>query len=55
MSGVLAQVVLPLSLFIIMLGMGMTLVADDFKRVLVYPKAVSLGVIGQLVILPNLR
>lgn len=52
MSGVLTEIVLPLSLFLIMLGMGMTLVVDDFKRVLVYPKAVSLGLIGQLVILP---
>lgn len=52
MSGILTEVILPLSLFIIMLGMGMTLVLDDFKRVLVYPKAVSLGLIGQLVMLP---
>ena len=52
MSGVLTTVVLPLSLFIIMLGMGMTLVVDDFKRVLVYPKAVTLGLLGQLAILP---
>lgn len=52
MSGVLTEVILPLSLFIIMLGMGMTLVVDDFKRVVVYPKAVSLGLIGQLLLLP---
>jgi len=52
MSGILTEVVLPLSLFIIMLGMGMTLVLDDFKRILIYPKAVTLGLIGQLVLLP---
>lgn len=52
MTGVLTEVILPLSLFIIMLGMGMTLVIDDFKRVLVYPKAVSIGLIGQLLLLP---
>lgn len=52
MSGTLIEVILPISLFIIMLGMGMTLVADDFKRILIYPKAVSIGIIGQLILLP---
>ena len=52
MSGTLIEVILPISLFIIMLGMGMTLVVDDFRRILIYPKAVSIGVIGQLVLLP---
>lgn len=52
MSGTLTEVILPLSLFIIMLGMGMTLKIEDFKRILVYPKAVSIGLIGQLLLLP---
>jgi len=52
MSGALVQIVLPLSLFIIMLGIGMTLVINDFKRVMIYSRAVSLGMIGQLAILP---
>lgn len=52
MSGTLIEVILPISLFIIMLGMGMTLVTDDFKRILIYPKAVSIGIIGQLILLP---
>jgi BASS family bile acid:Na+ symporter len=51
-SGVLTQVILPLCLFIIMVGMGMSLVLADFSRVLLYPKAVILGLIGQLLILP---
>ena len=37
-----------LALFIIMLGMGLGLTLDDFKRVLVEPKAVILGLIAQL-------
>ncbi len=37
-----------------MLGMGMSLVIDDFKRVLVFPKAVILGLVGQILILPVL-
>lgn len=51
-TSVLTQVILPLCLFIIMLGMGMSLVLTDFSRVLLYPKAVVLGLVGQLLILP---
>ncbi|MBT8143019.1 MAG: bile acid:sodium symporter family protein [Gammaproteobacteria bacterium] len=52
MTSLLTETILPISLFFIMLGMGMTLLVDDFKRVLVYPKAVSIGIIGQLLLLP---
>lgn len=48
----LTSIVLPLALFIIMLGVGLSLVADDFKRVVVYPRAVAVGLINQLVLLP---
>ncbi|MGB3492253.1 MAG: bile acid:sodium symporter family protein [Elainellaceae cyanobacterium] len=51
-SSILTAVFLPLALFIIMLGMGLGLTADDFKRVLVEPKAVALGLIAQLIMLP---
>lgn len=48
----LTSIVLPLSLFIIMLGVGLSLVVDDFKRVALYPKAVAIGLTNQLLILP---
>lgn len=48
----LSTIILAVSLFIIMLGMGLSLVADDFKRVLFYPKAVLVGLVNQLVLLP---
>ena len=51
-SNFLTAVFLPLALFIIMLGMGLGLTLDDFKRVLVEPKAVILGLIAQLIMLP---
>lgn len=35
--------VIPWSLFLIMLGMGLSLVPDDFRRVVKYPKAVAIG------------
>lgn len=43
---------LGLSLAIIMLGMGLSLVIDDFKRILTNPKAVIGGLILQLLVLP---
>ncbi|MDM9384794.1 bile acid:sodium symporter family protein [Chlorogloeopsis sp. ULAP01] len=51
-SNFLTAVFLPLALFIIMLGMGLTLTLDDFKQVLIYPKAVIVGLLAQLVMLP---
>ena len=51
-SSFLTTVFLPLALFIIMLGMGLGLTLNDFKRVVVQPKAVILGLIAQLILLP---
>ena len=51
-SSFLTTVFLPLALFIIMLGMGLGLTLNDFKRVFVEPKAVILGLIAQLIVLP---
>ncbi|VEP14640.1 Bile acid:Na+ symporter, BASS family [Hyella patelloides LEGE 07179] len=51
-SNFLTAVFLPLALFIIMLGMGLGLTLDDFKRVLIEPKAVIVGLIAQLILLP---
>jgi bile acid:Na+ symporter, BASS family len=48
----LTDIMLPLSLAIIMLGMGLSLVPADFKRVFLYPKAASVGILNQIIILP---
>lgn len=48
----LSQVLLPISLAIIMFGMGMTLTVSDFTRILKYPKAVFIGLTNQLIFLP---
>lgn len=50
----LTDVFLPLALFIIMLGMGLSLTLEDFKRVVIYPKAVIIGLVAQLIMLPIL-
>ena len=49
---ILTKVLLPLSLGIIMLGMGMTLIPKDFTRITKYPKAVFIGIVNQLIFLP---
>ncbi len=51
-KSVLAEVVLPIALAIIMLGMGLSLVKADFKRVFKFPKAVVVGLVCQMVLLP---
>lgn len=48
----LTDLMLPLSLGIIMLGMGLSLTLADFKRVVLYPKAVAIGFINQIILLP---
>ena len=53
-EGILTSVVLPISMMIVMFGMGLSLVVDDFKRIIKYPKATFLGLVNQLVILPLL-
>lgn len=48
----ISKVFLPLSLAIIMLGMGMTLIPADFTRIIRYPKAIFIGLTNQLIFLP---
>ena len=45
-------IVLAISLMIIMFGMGLSLIFSDFKRVLIFPKAVFVGLVSQIIILP---
>lgn len=51
-SNVLTALFLPIAIGIIMLGMGLTLELKDFKRILVYPKAIAIGIVNQLIVLP---
>ena len=46
------QVLLPASLALIMFGMGLSLTIADFKRLLNTPRAVSMGLFGQMICLP---
>lgn len=51
-ADILTSVILPLSLFLIMLGMGMSLKPIDFHRIIEQPKAILIGFTGQLLLLP---
>jgi BASS family bile acid:Na+ symporter len=53
-SSAITTIFLPLALGIIMLGLGLSLTLDDFKRVVHYPKAVIVGLMCQMIILPVL-
>ncbi len=45
---------LPVALGIIMLGLGLSLTLTDFRRVTQYPKAMTIALISQMVLLPLL-
>ncbi|WP_144207767.1 bile acid:sodium symporter family protein [Shewanella donghaensis] len=44
--------VIPICIFLIMMGMGLSLEISDFKRVVNHPKAVAIGLTNQLLLLP---
>jgi BASS family bile acid:Na+ symporter len=51
-GSLLTELFLPLVLGIIMLGMGLSLTLNDFRHILLYPKAMIVGLLNQLVLLP---
>jgi bile acid:Na+ symporter, BASS family len=52
MDSALTTVGLPVALGIIMLGLGLSLTLDDFRRVARHPKAVGIALVCQLLVLP---
>ncbi|MDP5210226.1 bile acid:sodium symporter family protein [Microbulbifer sp. 2205BS26-8] len=51
-SGPMISIGLPIALFIIMVGIGMTLTVRDFHHVAVRPRGLLLGTIIQIILLP---
>ena len=51
-ANVFTAVLMPVALGIIMLGLGLSLTLADFKRVIVYPRAVLIGLVCQMLLLP---
>lgn len=53
-QSIATQLFLPIALGIIMLGLGLSLTVEDFKRVAKYPKAVTVALLCQMILLPVL-
>ncbi|QSQ26068.1 bile acid:sodium symporter family protein [Pyxidicoccus parkwayensis] len=51
-ANVFTAVLMPVALGIIMLGLGLSLTLEDFKRVIFYPRAVLVGLACQMLLLP---
>lgn len=51
-ANVFTTVFLPIALAIIMFGLGLSLLVDDFRRVVRYPRAVVVGLTCQVIVLP---
>jgi BASS family bile acid:Na+ symporter len=49
---IVSTTLLPIALGVIMLGLGLSLTLEDFKRVVRYPKAAAIGLASQMLILP---
>jgi bile acid:Na+ symporter, BASS family len=47
-----SSMALAIALGVIMLGLGLSLTIDDFKRVVKYPRAIIVGLVCQMLILP---
>ncbi len=54
MQSAITTVFLPLALAIIMFGLGLSLSLEDFKRIFKHPKAMLIGSMTQLILLPAL-
>jgi BASS family bile acid:Na+ symporter len=51
-ANLLSTLVLPFALAIIMMGLGLSLQLEDFKRIIRYPKAMIIGLLCQMLLLP---
>lgn len=51
-ESIFTTLVLPIALALIMLGMGLSLKQEDFQRITQQPKAVSVGLLSQILLLP---
>jgi bile acid:Na+ symporter, BASS family len=50
----LIEIGLPIALFVIMVGIGLTLTSDDFRREARQPRSAVIGSLGQLLVMPAL-
>ncbi|MBL7847653.1 MAG: bile acid:sodium symporter family protein [Cyclobacteriaceae bacterium] len=53
-ASILTTVIMPMALGVIMLGLGLSLTLEDFRRVAQYPRAISIALVCQMILLPAL-
>lgn len=53
-ASLLTTVIMPMALGVIMLGLGLSLTLEDFRRVAQYPRAISIALACQMILLPAL-
>jgi BASS family bile acid:Na+ symporter len=46
------QILIPLTVFIMMICLGMSLKSENFQKVFIFPRAVLTGVVGQMILMP---
>lgn len=51
-ADLLTKIILPVSLFLIMFGIGLSLRASDFRNIIKSPKVVAIGLCAQMILLP---
>ncbi len=54
MENFFSTVFLPITLVVIMMGVGLSLTLTSFRNIFLYPKAISVGLVAQMVLLPLL-
>lgn len=50
-ASLITNVLLPLALALVMFGLGLSLATDDFRRVVLYPRAIAIGLAMQTAVL----
>lgn len=53
-ASLLTTVIMPMALGVIMLGLGLSLTLEDFRRVAQYPRAITIALVSQMILLPLL-
>ena len=51
-SGIFSDILLPVTIAIITLGLGLSITVEDLRKIFYNPKGISIGLLSQLILLP---
>lgn len=54
MENIFSSILLPITIAIITLGMGLSINASDFRNVFTHPRAITIGICCQMILLPGI-